>query len=231
MSEGASQASGAEAFRAVFLGPPGAGKGTQAKRFAEDESVEHISTGDMLRAQVQADTELGRQAKSFMDAGKLVPDDVIIAMVEAHLGREGAPSSWILDGFPRTLPQGEALDQSLKAAGRDLTHVVHFTVEEQALEQRLVGRRTCGNCGAIWNIYLRPTEKEGVCDACGSTDLKHRSDDQPEAVQKRLSVYREQTEPLLGYYRTQGSLAEVDAGAEPDAVVRQVADVLGREPA
>lgn len=214
-------------FRSVFLGPPGAGKGTQALTVASGPGVLHLSTGDMLRAHVSKGTELGAQAKGFMDAGQLVPDALIIAMVEERLGGEGA-DSWILDGFPRTIPQAEALDQSLQAANAPLTHVVYFRVPNEALLQRLTGRRTCGDCGAIWNVHTKPTQTEGKCDACGGS-LTHRSDDRPEAVSQRLEAYDKQTKPLLDFYRSKGCLVEIDADRSPQDVSQELSDALAKE--
>ncbi|MBK8098938.1 MAG: adenylate kinase [Planctomycetes bacterium] len=212
--------------RAVFLGAPGAGKGTQAKRLAEVAQAVHISTGDMLRGHVAQATQLGVQAKSYMDAGKLVPDELIIAMVEARIAQPDARSAWILDGFPRTLPQAEALDRSLGGApDRRLTHVIYFAVPESVLVGRLSGRRTCGRCGAIWHVETQPTKKAGVCDTC-SGELTQRSDDRPEAISKRLEVYRAQTEPLLGYYRKRNTLREIDANRSPETIFQELAKLM-----
>jgi adenylate kinase len=208
---------GANSFRAVFLGAPGAGKGTQAKALAgEGSGVLHLSTGDMLREEVASGSELGLRAKTYMDAGELVPDEVVISMVEKRLSGSDA-SSWILDGFPRTLPQAEALDRTLEEGGRPLSHVVFFSVPEQTLIRRLSGRLTCTGCGEIWNRFFKPTRQEGICDLCGSP-LKTRDDDRPEAVQQRLQAYQEKTQPLLDYYRSRDLLVEIEADREPDDV-------------
>ena len=210
--------------RCVFLGAPGAGKGTQAKRVAEKSGLTHLSTGDLLREEVKSGSELGVEAKGYMDAGKLVPDQLIIDMVKARIG--GGESSglgangWILDGFPRTLPQAEALDANL-SGDNALTHVISFAVPEEALMGRLTGRRTCSNCGAIWHTVHKPTSKEGVCDQCGG-ELTQRSDDREEAIGKRLEVYRSQTAPLLAYYGDRGVLKEVDANRAPDVVFQEL---------
>jgi len=206
--------------RCVFLGAPGAGKGTQAKRVADNAEIAHISTGDMLRAEVKSGSELGAQAKTFMDDGKLVPDQLIIDMVKARIQQPDAQAAWILDGFPRTLPQAEALDQNL-SGDNALTHVVYFAVPEDVLMGRLTGRRTCSQCGAIWHIEHNPTSKEGVCDKCGG-ELTQRADDRPEAIGKRLEVYRSQTSPLLAYYRDRGVLREIDANRSPDVVFQEL---------
>lgn len=210
--------------RCVFLGAPGAGKGTQAKQVAEAASLAHISTGDMLRQEVAAGSKLGQQAKGFMDAGKLVPDDVIIGMVQARIQQPDAASAWILDGFPRTLPQAEALDRSLTGANA-LTHVVYFSVPEAALIGRLSGRRTCSKCGAIWHVEHKPTKRADKCDACGG-ELVQRSDDRPEAIGKRLDVYRSQTSPLLAYYRDRGVLRELDADRAPEIVYKELLKLM-----
>ncbi len=206
-----------EQLRLVLLGPPGAGKGTQAKMLVEQQGLLHISTGDMLREQVQAGSDLGVQAKQFMDGGKLVPDELIIAMVELRLGRPDVARGWILDGFPRTLPQAEALDQTLARLGAGLSHVAFFGVPQENLVARLTGRRTCGGCGAIWHLTFKPTRTEGVCDTCGG-ELKQRADDRREAVEKRQEVYTAQTAPLLDYYQGHGILAEIDADQPPQGV-------------
>lgn len=206
--------------RCVFLGAPGAGKGTQAKRVAETAEIAHISTGDMLREEVKSGSALGAEAKAYMDEGKLVPDQLIIDMVKARIEKPDAASAWILDGFPRTLPQAEALDQNL-SGDNALTHVISFAVPEAALMGRLTGRRTCSQCGAIWHIEHNPTSKDGVCDLCGG-ELTQRSDDREEAIGKRLEVYRTQTAPLLAYYGDRGVLRELDANRAPDVVFQEL---------
>lgn len=214
--------------KAVFLGAPGAGKGTQAKELARVHDILHISTGDMLREEVSKGTPLGLQARQYMDAGKLVPDEVMIQMVAERIGRPDVPQAWILDGFPRTLPQAESLDRTLDAAGQGLSHVVFFQVPEEVLVQRLTSRWTCSDCGAIWNSLFKPPRQEGVCDLCGGK-LSQRSDDRPEAVSQRLTVYSSQTEPLLGYYRDRGVLVEVDANRPLEEVQQSLTEVLSKE--
>jgi adenylate kinase len=211
----------------VFLGAPGAGKGTQAKLVVAGHGVLHISTGDMLREHRAEGTELGRQAQVFMDRGDLVPDDVMIAMVAERIQRPDAAKAWILDGFPRTLPQAEALDTSLVESGRELCHVISFQVPQDVLIRRLTARWTCSACGEIWNVVSKPTSQAGVCDACQGT-LTQRADDRPEAVTARLEVYKTQTEPLLGYYRAKGVLREIDADRAPDLVQQSLLDRLGQ---
>lgn len=209
-------------FRAVFLGAPGAGKGTQAQTLAKVRQILHLSTGDMLRAEVAGGTELGLRAKSFMDAGKLVPDDLIIAMVEGRIGLTSAGKGpitrdWILDGFPRTVPQAEALDRALARAGMALSHVVFFDVPSPVLVRRLSARWTCARCGAIWNTESKPPKQQGVCDHCGGS-LKQRTDDRPEAVGQRLEVYERETAPLLDFYQSRNLLRRLDANRSPDVV-------------
>lgn len=211
------------AFRAVFLGPPGAGKGTQSARLVAEREILHISTGDMLREHKAEGTELGRQAQTFMDQGALVPDDLIIAMVEDRLQSVDA-ESWILDGFPRTLPQAEALDEKL---GDRLTHVIYFAVPQDVLLGRLSGRWTCSGCGAIWHEVTKPPAVAGKCDSCGAV-LKQRRDDRPEAVSERLEVYNAQTAPLLEYYGARGILTEIDADRSPEEVYQSLIGVTDR---
>ncbi len=216
---------GASEFRAVFLGAPGAGKGTQALELVAEHEVLHISTGDMLRQHRKDGTDLGLEAQGFMDKGNLVPDDLIIKMVEERLLQSDANRSWILDGFPRTLPQAEALGSSLASSGSALSHVVFFGVPNDVLVSRLSGRSTCASCGAIWNAAFKPPAQEGVCDNCKGK-LLQRPDDMPEAVQKRLEVYSSQTEPLLGFYRSLGILTELDANRAPDVVYDNLVKAL-----
>lgn len=211
-------------IRAVFLGAPGAGKGTQAKHMAERFGTLHVSSGDMLREHRERGTELGQKAVAYMDAGQLVPDDLIIEMVMDRLASSDAGPAWILDGFPRTLAQAKSLDESFERAtpaGPGLSHVVYFDVPQEILVGRLTGRRSCAQCGAIWHVEFKPTRQAGVCDACGG-ELMQRSDDRAEVVQKRLTEYHRQTEPLLGYYRERGMLVEIDANQAPDAVFEEL---------
>lgn len=210
--------------RCVFLGAPGAGKGTQAKKVADAAGIAHISTGDMLRAEVAAKSPLGVQAKSFMDAGKLVPDEVIIGMVRARIAKPDASFAWILDGFPRTLPQAEALDRNLTKATA-LTHVVSFVVPESILMGRLCGRRTCAKCGAIYHVDNSPPKQAEICDRCGG-GLVQRSDDRPEAITKRLEEYRRSTLPLETYYRARNILREIDANRSPEVVFQELVTLM-----
>ncbi|MHC5063166.1 MAG: adenylate kinase [Planctomycetota bacterium] len=214
-------------FRAVFLGAPGAGKGTQAAQLVGDKRVLHISTGDMLRQHIAEGSALGKKAAGYMEAGQLVPDDLIIAMVEARLADMDASQSWILDGFPRTVAQAEALSTCLDSKQSGLSHVVYFPVPQEVLVTRLSGRWTCSACGAIWNSQSKAPREEGVCDDCGGA-LQQRKDDRPEAVSERLKVYLAQTEPLLEHYRSQALLVEVNADRAPEAIYQELLRVLER---
>lgn len=210
--------------RCVFLGGPGAGKGTQAKRIANAAGFAHISTGDMLRQEVTNGTALGVQAKPFMDSGKLVPDEILIGMVKERIQQPDAKSAWILDGFPRTLPQAEALDRSLSGATA-LSHVIYFAVPEQVLFGRLTGRRTCSKCGAIWHLETNPTKTPNICDLCGGATVQ-RSDDHPDKITKRLEEYRTLTAPLLTYYRNRKVLREIDANRSPDIIYQELLKLM-----
>jgi len=194
--------------RLVFLGPPGAGKGTQARELAQEWHVPQVSTGDMLREAVAAGTPLGTEAKRYMDQGALVPDAVIIGLIAERLGRPDAARGFILDGFPRTIGQAEALGGLLKDLGRPLDGVVNFEVSEPELIRRLTGRRVCRGCGHSFHVVSNPPKRAGVCDACGG-ELYQRSDDSEATVRNRLDVYRRQTAPLLDYYRERGLLTSV----------------------
>ncbi|MEI6129338.1 MAG: adenylate kinase [Planctomycetota bacterium] len=213
--------------RAVFLGGPGAGKGTQAKRLSESFVFAHISTGDMLRSQVAKRTDLGNQAKILMDQGKLVSDELIVAMVKDRIAEPDAKGGWILDGFPRTLPQAVALDRLLGASkSLQVTHVVYFRIADGVLELRLSGRRNCAKCGAIWHVANKPTRKDGVCDLCGGV-LVHRADDRPEAIQKRLQDFHAITAgPLHTYYKNQGVLREVDANRSQEVIYQELVQLM-----
>jgi adenylate kinase len=207
----------------ILLGPPGAGKGTQAKRLEEKYGLVQLSTGDMLRAERKSGSELGRRAQAIMDAGKLVSDDIIIALIATRiddLRKQGR--GFILDGFPRTVPQAEALDGMLREKGLKLDRVIEMTVDETALIDRIAGRFSCGKCGASYHDRYHRPKKEGVCDVCGSQDFVRRADDKPETVKARLTAYREQTAPILPYYRAKGVLRTVDGMADIDEVSRQI---------
>ena len=204
--------------RIAFLGPPGAGKGTQARDLAQEWGVLHLATGDMLREAVAAGSPLGREAKDYMDRGALVPDDVIIRMMGERLGRADARRGFILDGFPRTIAQAEALGTLLKDLGLTLDTVVYFDVSEPELLRRLTGRRVCRKCGHTYHLVSNPPKRPGVCDACGG-ELYQREDDSEATVRNRLDVYRRQTSPLLDYYRERHMLTTV-SGEGPVATIR-----------
>ena len=193
----------------ILLGPPGAGKGTQAKMLTEEFSIPQISTGDILRAAVKQGTALGLKAKSFMDAGGLVPDEVVIGIVIERLQYDDCKNGFILDGFPRTVAQADALQENLKSLGKDLDRVVALRVDTEALVERLTGRRTCRSCGRGYHVRFDPPAVEGRCDSCGG-ELFQRDDDREATIRNRLDVYDEQTAPLISYYRHTGLLVEVD---------------------
>jgi adenylate kinase len=202
----------------AFLGPPGAGKGTQARELARRWGVPQVATGDMLRDAVAAGTALGRAAKVYMDRGELVPDDVIVAMIGERLARPDASRGYILDGFPRTLPQAEALGRLLRDRGDALDRVIYFDVSEAELVRRMTGRRVCRGCRAAYHLEFAPPAQPERCDRCGD-ELEQREDDSPATVERRLQVYAKQTEPLLAYYRERGLLVTV-AGEGPIEAVR-----------
>jgi adenylate kinase len=210
----------------VLLGAPGSGKGTQAERIIKQHEIPHISTGDILRDAVAKGTDLGAAAKRFMEAGDLVPDDVIIGIMRDRLGEPYAGRGFLLDGFPRTIEQARALDGMLADAGRSLTHVLLLDVPEEELVQRLSGRRMCRGCGANFNVIFKPPKSAGVCDVCGG-ELYQRSDDNEETVRNRLTVYRRQTEPLVGYYEEHGLVRRFYGGGRgPDEVFAEVDALL-----
>jgi len=210
----------------MLLGPPGAGKGTQAKRLEQKYGLVQLSTGDMCRAAAASGTALGHRVKSIMEEGRLVPDDIIIEMIGQRIDEPESRNGFILDGFPRTVPQAEALDVMLAAHGKKIDHVILMEVDERALVERIAGRFSCRTCGASYHERFHRPNVEGVCDVCGGTDLVHRADDRPEAVATRLEAYRNQTAPILPYYRARGILRTVDGMADIDDVTRQIEAVL-----
>ncbi|MBN9034221.1 adenylate kinase [Rhizobium sp. YJ-22] len=213
-------------MRLILLGPPGAGKGTQAQRIVEKFGIPQLSTGDMLRAAVSAGTDVGKRAKAVMDAGKLVSDDIVIAIVSERIDQPDCAKGFILDGFPRTLVQADATDAMLKAKGLDLSKVLEIKVNDEVLADRVSGRYTCANCGAGYHdTNLRPRQ-EGVCDRCGSTHFKRRPDDNRETVVTRLQAYYKETSPLIGYYHAKGKLASVDGMADIDRVTSDIEKIL-----
>ena len=211
----------------ILLGPPGAGKGTQAKRIVSDYSAPQISTGDMLRAAVKAGTELGRQAKLIMDSGGLVSDEIVIGLVLERLAQDDCSGGFILDGFPRTAAQAEALDGVLGELGRSIDHVVSLEVDQDVIVDRLGGRRTCKGCSAMYHVVFEAPKTEGVCDQCGG-ELYTRDDDNPETIRKRLNQYQESTAPLLDFYGAKGLVRGIACGTRsPDEVYAEVKKVLG----
>ncbi len=212
----------------ILLGPPGAGKGTQAKRIEETYGLVQLATGDMLRAAVAAGTEIGRKAKPIMDSGQLVPDDILIAMIAERIVAPDCRNGFILDGFPRTVRQAEALDAMLADRQRRLDHVIEMKVDEAALVDRVTGRFTCTRCGASYHDRYKQPRVPGVCDVCGNKTFSRRADDTAETIKARLAAYHAQTAPILPYYRQKGILQTVDGMAEIDEVTRQIDAILQR---
>jgi len=210
----------------ILLGPPGAGKGTQA-RFIEDErGLVQLSTGDMLRAAVSAGTDLGKKAKAIMEAGKLVPDDLMVNLISERIDQPDVKGGFILDGFPRTVPQAEALDVMLSAKGLKIDHVIEMRVDDAALVDRVTGRYTCAKCGHGYHDTNQKPKVDGVCDSCGSTEFKRRADDNAETVKTRLKQYHEQTAPILPYYQAKGVLKTIDGMADIDDVTTAIKAIL-----
>jgi adenylate kinase len=212
----------------ILLGPPGAGKGTQAQRLEKSHGLIQLSTGDMLRAQVKSGSDLGRKAKEIMDAGKLVPDEIMIEMIAQRISEPDCKKGFILDGFPRTVPQAEALDRMLSDRKLKLNHVIEMKVDDAALVERIAGRFSCSKCGAGYHDKFKQPAKAGVCDNCGSTEFTRRADDKAETVGARLDAYHKQTAPILPYYRAQGVLRQVDGMADIDVVTGQIEQVIGK---
>ncbi|MBF0247124.1 MAG: adenylate kinase [Alphaproteobacteria bacterium] len=211
----------------ILLGPPGAGKGTQSKRLEDTYSITQLSTGDMLRAEVKSGSELGKQAKAIMEAGGLVSDDIIIGMISNRVDQDDCKQGFILDGFPRTVPQAEALDSMLSDKSLKLDHVIELTVDDEAMVERICGRYTCSKCGQGYHDKFQKPAKDGVCDKCGSTEFIRRADDNEETVRNRLSAYHEQTAPIANYYGDKGILKKVDGMADIDVVTSSLKDIIG----
>lgn len=209
-----------------MLGAPGAGKGTQAKMIADKYSIPHISTGDIFRANIKNGTELGKKAKTYMDQGLLVPDELVVDLVVDRVGQEDCSNGYVLDGFPRTIPQAESLDAALEKLGSKVDYAINVEVPDENIVRRMSGRRACVACGATYHIVHIPTKVEGICDRCGS-ELILRDDDKPETVKKRLAVYHEQTQPLIDYYNNKKVLVEVDGTKDMNDVFTDIVKILG----
>ena len=214
-------------MRLIMLGAPGAGKGTQAARVAAELKIPHISTGDIFRANIKNGTELGKKAKAFMDAGKLVPDELTCDLVADRLAQADCAGGFILDGFPRTIPQAEALDKVVAELGTKIDYAVNIDVPDEAIIERMSGRRACLSCGATYHVVYNPPKTGGICDTCGQP-LVLREDDKPETVQTRLSVYHEQTQPLIEYYGAKNALVSVDGTKPMDEVFADILKVIGK---
>ena len=212
-------------MKIIMLGAPGAGKGSQASRIAKEYQLPHISTGDIFRANLKEETELGKRAKSFMDKGELVPDDITIAMLLDRIHKEDCKNGYILDGFPRTIPQAEALKEALAKKDEKIDLALDVEASDELIIKRMAGRRTCPACGAIYNIVTLPPKTEGICDRCGA-DLIQRKDDNEETVKNRLKIYHEVTEPLISYYKKEGILEEIDGAEELDKVFEKVKRII-----
>jgi adenylate kinase len=215
-------------MRLILLGPPGAGKGTQAQRIVEKHGIPQLSTGDMLRAAVKAGTEVGKRAKALMDAGSLVNDDVVIGIVSERIDQPDCARGFILDGFPRTLVQADATEKMLSSKGMKLDVVIEMQVDDSVLVDRVSGRYTCANCGTGYHDRLQKPKVEGVCDKCGSTEFKRRPDDNADTMTTRLRAYYKETSPLIGYYHAKGLLKSIDGMAEIDEVTASIETILGK---
>ena len=213
-------------MKIIMLGAPGAGKGTQAKQIADKYSIPHISTGDIFRANIKNGTELGKKAKQYMDQGALVPDELTCDLVMDRIQQDDCKNGFVLDGFPRTIPQAEALDAALGKINEKMDYAIDVDVPDENIVNRMSGRRACLNCGATYHLIFIPPKVEGICDRCGS-EIVLREDDKPETVQKRLKVYHEQTQPLIDYYKNQGILKSVDGTQPMDEVFKAIVTILG----
>lgn len=213
-------------MKIIMLGAPGAGKGTQAKMIAEKYGIPHISTGDIFRYNIKNGTELGKEAKKYMDQGLLVPDELTVKILLDRVAKDDCKNGYVLDGFPRTIPQAEVLEEALTKLGDRIDYAINVEVPDENIVKRMGGRRACVNCGATYHIEHVPPKKEGICDNCGS-ELILRDDDKPETVQKRLGVYHEQTQPLIDYYTKKGILKEVDGTMDMGDVFKAIVEILG----
>ena len=213
-------------MKIIMLGAPGAGKGTQAKMISEKYGLPHVSTGDIFRANIKNGTALGMEAKQYMDKGQLVPDELTVKILLDRVAQDDCKNGYVLDGFPRTIPQAEVLEDALNKIGDKVDYAINVDVPDENIISRMSGRRACVNCGATYHIEYAPTKVEGICDKCGS-ELILRDDDKPETVQKRLSVYHEQTQPLIDYYEKEGVLKNVDGTKEMNAVFDDICGILG----
>lgn len=213
-------------MRLILLGPPGAGKGTQAKFIEERVGVPHVSTGDLLRSAVRAQTALGVEAQQYMNRGDLVPDDLVVKLLEDRVSADNGKDGFLLDGFPRNTTQADVLERRLKGRGMNIDHVVSIAVPKEELVRRLSGRRTCRNCGAMYHVSFSPSAKYGVCDQCGG-ELFQRDDDREETIRARLVVYERETEPLHDYYRTRGVLRTIDGTGTTDTVRARLLEQIG----
>lgn len=213
-------------MKIIMLGAPGAGKGTQAKMIAEKYGLPHISTGDIFRANIKNGTELGKEAKEYMDKGLLVPDELTVRLLLDRVAQDDCKNGYVLDGFPRTIPQAEVLDEKLSELGEKVDYAINVDVPDENIVNRMSGRRACLNCGATYHIVSIPPKKEGICDVCGS-ELVLRDDDRPETVQNRLKVYHDQTQPLINFYEKKGVLRSVDGTLPMEEVFTAITKILG----
>lgn len=213
-------------MKIIMLGAPGAGKGTQAKMIAEKYSIPHVSTGDIFRANIKEQTELGMEAKKYMDQGLLVPDELTVKILLDRVAKDDCKNGYVLDGFPRTIPQAEVLDKAVSELNESIDYAINVDVKDENIIRRMSGRRACLKCGATYHIEHIPPKKEGICDKCGS-ELVLRDDDKPETVEKRLKVYHEQTQPLIDYYNKKGILREVDGSQDMKDVFNAIVSILG----
>ncbi len=213
-------------MKIIMLGAPGAGKGTQAKKIAAKYDIPHISTGDIFRANIKNGTELGKKAKTYMDQGLLVPDELVVDLVVDRVNQEDCSKGYVLDGFPRTIPQADALTKALAAMGQKMDYAINVEVPDENIVTRMSGRRACVDCGATYHLEYAPTKQEDICDHCGG-NLILRDDDKPETVKKRLGVYHEQTQPLIDYYTSEGILREVDGTIDIEDVFTEIVKILG----